>query len=177
MKVLTPIDFEKIELLANSIQRIGHGLVRAGLVIVIGWIGAMKFTAYEAHGIAAFVSSSPILSWTYNLLSERTFSSILGFIEIAIALLLLLGAKNNRLGIAAATASLGMFVTTLSFMLSTPGTFEPSLGFPALSVVPGQFLIKDLIAVGASVLLLGDALASFVKSVRIPGQTEQPVRR
>ncbi len=51
-----------------------------------------------------------------------------------------------------------MFLTTLSFLFSTPG-WEPSLGgFPALSVVPGQFLPKDVVLLGAAVWSLGEAL-------------------
>ena len=51
-----------------------------------------------------------------------------------------------------------MFLTTLSFLFSTPG-WEPSLGgFPALSVVPGQFLLKDVVLLGAAVWSLGEAL-------------------
>lgn len=136
----------------------GEILIRSGMVLVIGWIGAMKFTAYEAQGISGFVQSSPLLSWTYSFLSLQAFSNGLGIVELAIASGLLLGAINPRIGIGAATAAIGMFATTLSFMLTTPGTFEASLGFPALSVVPGQFLIKDVVSLGAAVWLLGKSL-------------------
>jgi len=57
-----------------------------------------------------------------------------------------------------------MFFTTLSFMLTTPGTFEPTLGFPALSVVPGQFLIKDAASLGLALLLLGQGLKQYAVS-------------
>jgi reactive chlorine resistance protein C len=41
-----------------------------------------------------------------------------------------------------------MFLTTLSFLFSTPG-WEPSLGgFPALSGSVVQFLIKDVVLLG-----------------------------
>ena len=44
-----------------------------------------------------------------------------------------------------------MFLTTLSFLGTTPGVWETSLGgFPALSAIPGQFLIKDLALLGIS---------------------------
>jgi uncharacterized membrane protein YkgB len=44
-------------------------------------------------------------------------------------------------------------------MLSTPPVWESSLGgFPALSVAPGQFLLKDLVLLGASIWTLGEAL-------------------
>jgi reactive chlorine resistance protein C len=54
-------------------------------------------------------------------------------------------------------ASAGLFVTTLSFMATTPGTFEPSLGFPAISVVPGQFLLKDIGLLAVSLWILADS--------------------
>ena len=51
-----------------------------------------------------------------------------------------------------------MFLTTLSFLVTTQGVWEPSLGgFPALSAIPGQFLIKDLALLGISLWSLGDA--------------------
>jgi hypothetical protein len=34
----------------NQVEAIGLFLIRYGLVPVIAWIGAMKFTAYEASG-------------------------------------------------------------------------------------------------------------------------------
>jgi uncharacterized membrane protein YkgB len=52
----------------------------------------------------------------------------------------------------------GMFLTTLSFLLTTPG-WEPSLGgFPALSAMPGQFLLKDVVLLGASLFTAGESL-------------------
>jgi uncharacterized membrane protein YkgB len=51
-----------------------------------------------------------------------------------------------------------MFLTTLSFLVTTPG-WEKSLGgFPALSAMPGQFLLKDLVLLGASLFTAGEAL-------------------
>ena len=53
--------------------------------------------------------------------------------------------------------AVGMFLTTLSFLVTTPGVWEPSLGgFPALSAIPGQFLIKDLALLEISLWSLGD---------------------
>jgi uncharacterized membrane protein YkgB len=51
-----------------------------------------------------------------------------------------------------------MFLTTLSFLATTPGVWEPSAGgCPALSGKPGQFLIKDLALLGISLWSLGEA--------------------
>ena len=52
-----------------------------------------------------------------------------------------------------------MFLTTLSFIITTPG-WEPSLGgFPALSGDVGEFLIKDFTLLGASIWTLADSLS------------------
>jgi uncharacterized membrane protein YkgB len=51
----------------------------------------------------------------------------------------------------------GLFLTTLSFMVSTPGLFVPELGFPALSVAPGQFLLKDLGLLAISLWVAADS--------------------
>jgi reactive chlorine resistance protein C len=51
-----------------------------------------------------------------------------------------------------------MFLTTLSFLLTTPG-WESSLGgFPALSTSPGQFLIKDVVLLGVALHTAGEAM-------------------
>ena len=49
--------------------RVGGVLARYGLVVVIGWIGLLKFTSYEAHGIQPLVANSPFMSWVYEVFS------------------------------------------------------------------------------------------------------------
>jgi hypothetical protein len=34
----------------TTVQTVGEWVIRYGLVVVLTWIGAMKFTAYEAAG-------------------------------------------------------------------------------------------------------------------------------
>ncbi len=85
-------------------------------VLVIGWIGLMKFTGYEAKGIEPLVADSPFMSWMYDFLSGRTFSDVLGVVEVTIAILIGLRhwpAKAAALGSAGAVI---MFLTTLSFL-------------------------------------------------------------
>jgi hypothetical protein len=63
-----------------AIEDVGREIVRWGLIVVLAWIGAMKFTAYEAMGIQPLVAHSPFVSWMY-VLSVRSFSAMLGCIE------------------------------------------------------------------------------------------------
>jgi uncharacterized membrane protein YkgB len=125
-------------------------VLRYGLVVVVGWIGAMKFTTYEATGIEPFIANSPLMAWFYQLLSVQGASNLLGVVELAIAALLALRPLSPRAALVGGALAAVMFLTTLTFIFSTPG-WEPTLGgFPALSAVPGQFLLKDVVLLGAA---------------------------
>ena len=69
---------------AQTLEAVGRYAIRYSLVLVLLWIGGMKFTAYEAEGISGFVSNSPLMSWAYSIFSVRTFSALLGITEIVI---------------------------------------------------------------------------------------------
>lgn len=143
---------------SSQAEAVGRELARYGLVVVVGWIGFMKFTMYEAEGIRPFVANSPLMSWVYALLSVRDFSVLLGIVEVAIAVLIAARPYLPRLSALGSALAVGMFLTTLSFLVTTPGVWESSAGgFPALSAIPGQFLIKDLALLGISLWSLGEA--------------------
>ena len=144
-----------------AIENIGKEIVRWGLVVVLAWIGGMKFTAYEAIGIQPLVAHSPIVGWMYDFLSVRSFSTMLGFIEIGTAVLISLRSISPKASAIGAILAIGLFATTLSMVFTTPG-WEPTLGFPALSAIPGQFLLKDIVLFGASVWSLGESLKAVV---------------
>jgi reactive chlorine resistance protein C len=139
---------------------IGALITRYGLAIVLIWIGGMKFTSYEAEGVKPLVENSPLMSWVYSFMSVTAFSALLGVIEIVLGALIALRpfwAMGSALG---SFLSALMFLTTLTFLITTPG-WEPSLGgFPALSTVPGQFVLKDLVLLGASLWTAGEALGA-----------------
>ena len=47
---------------AAKLDRVAMGMLRAGLVIVLVWIGGLKFVDYEAEGIVTLVANSPLMS-------------------------------------------------------------------------------------------------------------------
>ena len=96
----------------------------------------------------------------YDFLSVRDFSRMLGVIEITTAALIALRPAFPKASVIGGVLAMGLFATTLSFLFSTPG-WEPSLGFPAISALPGQFLLKDIVLFGASVWILGDSLKAI----------------
>lgn len=140
------------------LERIGHHIVRYGLVLVLMWIGAMKFTTYEATGIQPLVANSPVMGWLYEIFSVQALAALLGVTEIAVAVMIALRPVSAVAAAAGSAMAAGMFLVTLSFLLSTPGWEPTAGGFPALSVVPGQFLLKDVVLLGAAVWSLGEAL-------------------
>jgi uncharacterized membrane protein YkgB len=93
----------------------------------------------------------------YSLTGVDGVSRAIGTIEIAVALLI---ASRPISAIASAAGSLlaiVTFLTTLSFLLSTPGVWAPA--FPALSGT-GAFLIKDLCLLACAAFTAGEALAA-----------------
>jgi uncharacterized membrane protein YkgB len=141
-----------------ALEAIARHAVRYSLVLVLVWIGAMKFTAYEAESIRGLVEHSPLMGWLYDVLSVRATSALIGFTELAIAGLIATRPVSAGFSAIGSALAIGMFATTLSFICSTPGVFEKSAGgFPALSVVPGQFLLKDAV-------LLAAAIGSFAEA-------------
>src|SRR5262249_14466944 len=111
-----------------------------------------------AEGIRPFVANSPLMSWVYGLMSVRGFSAVLGVVEVAVAVLIAARPLSPRACALGSALAVGMLLTTLSFLITTPGGYEPSAGgFPAVSAIPGQFLIKDLALLGISLWSLGEA--------------------
>ena len=143
---------------------IGAGVIRYGLVIIFLWFGAMKFTSYEATGIAPFIANSPIVGWLHSLLGIQGASYFLGVFEIATGILLALYRSSPRAAVIGGAMAVLTFLITVTFLFSTPGVSAPD-GFPVLSGV-GQFLLKDLGLLGISIWLLGEAIVAA--GVRAP---------
>jgi reactive chlorine resistance protein C len=143
---------------SDRINAMGAFLLRYGLVLVLGWIGAMKFTAYEAEGIKPLVATSPLMSWMYKFLSIQATSNIIGVAEITAAVLIAIRPISARLSAIGSVLAVLTFLATLTFLFSLPGWEESLGGFPALSG-SGGFLLKDTVLLGAALFTLGDSLA------------------
>jgi len=147
----------------NTFEKLGEFLIRYGLVLVLGWIGAMKFTAYEAAGIKNLVETSPLMSWMYRLFSLQATSNVIGVAELTAALLIAIRPLSAKLSAIGSVLAVFTFLTTLTFLFSLPG-WEKSLGgFPALSG-SGGFLLKDTVLLGAALYTFGDSLAGHKKA-------------
>ncbi len=146
----------------ERLQAVGGDVMRYGLALIFLWFGAMKFTSYEATGIAPLVANSPLAGWWHAAFGFQGTSSMLGCIEVATGVLLLAGLVRAILGVAGAAMAVATFLITLTFFFSTPGVSEPKAGgFPAISAFPGGFLMKDLVLLGVSLHLLGRFLTAW----------------
>jgi reactive chlorine resistance protein C len=142
---------------ALGLERIGAAVIRYGLALILVWMGALKFATYEAAAIEGLVANSPLLSWTYGIADVPAVAAVIGVVEIVLGGLIASRSFAPRVSAVGSLGATLMFLTTLSFVLSTPGVWQPNYGFPFLSGA-GQFLVKDLILLGAAIWTAGDSL-------------------
>jgi uncharacterized membrane protein YkgB len=100
-----------------------------------------------------------LVSWLVAALGIRPFWNLLGVIEIATGVLAALRPISARASVIGSGMAIATFLTTLTFLYpydadlpyTTPGSEQSPGGFPALSALPGQFLLKDVVLLGAAV--------------------------
>lgn len=143
----------------SRLDAAGVQVSRYGLVAVLLLIGVLKFTPGEAAGIQPLVAHSPLMSWMYAVLSVQGTSNVIGAIEIVIAVLMALRPISPRASFVGSLGAVITFLLTLSFLFSTPGAAELKYGFPLLGGT-GQFLIKDLVLLGASLWTAAEAYSA-----------------
>ena len=176
---------------AASLDRVGMTLLRLGLVVVLIWIGGLKFANYEADSIVPLVANSPFMKFFYHhpapeyraymnkegelvpahrawQESNRTyiFSHLLGTVIAALGLLIATHWRFPEYATVGSALLVLMSCTTLSFLATTPEAWVPAAGdaahgFPFLSGV-GRLIIKDSIMLGAAVTTMADSAKSYL---------------
>ena len=129
---------------------------RYGLAVVLLLIGVLKFTPEEAAGIQPLIAHSPLMSWMYHLLSVQGVSNLIVTIEFATAALIAIRPLSAKASFVGSLGAVVTFLLTVSFLFSTPGAAQFKYGFPVLGDA-GQFLIKDLVLLGASLWTAAEA--------------------
>lgn len=110
------------------------------VMLVLAWIGGMKFTELEAKGIEDLVANSPLMFWLYLLFDVQTTSDLIGVYDIIALIILGLGLKYSALLVPGILMSGAVFIVTQTFLFTTPGAFSTE----TVITGTGQFLIKDL---------------------------------
>jgi reactive chlorine resistance protein C len=141
---------------ARALEAIGTQVLRYGLVLVFVLFGTAKFTAAEAEAIKPLVSNSPFMSWMYSVLSDQGVSRLIGSTELLAALLIALRPISARASTIGSALAIGTFLTTLSFLFTTPGALgatHPAHGF----------LLKDIVLLAASIAIGTEALRAVAE--------------
>jgi uncharacterized membrane protein YkgB len=183
---------KRVYLWAANLNCIGMGMLRLALVIVLLWIGGLKFASYEADSIVPLVANSPLVRFLYHYpapeyrkymneegeaipdhqqwhKSNGTYpvSYGLGAIILILGLLIALHPLFPQVAAVGSFLLIGMSCVTLSFLFTTPEAWVPALGdahhgFPYLSGV-GRLIIKDCIMLGAAIVTMADSARSYLK--------------
>jgi reactive chlorine resistance protein C len=179
--------FEK----AATLDRIGMGVLRVGLVVVLVWIGGLKFASYEADGIVPLVANSPFMSFLYHYPApeyrehmnkegqvvpanqqwnelNRTYpvSYGLGVIIVSLGVMIALYPIWPQVSAVGSFLVILMSLTTLSFLATTPEAWvstlgDPHHGLPYLSGA-GRLVVKDCIMLGAAMVTLADSARTWL---------------
>ena len=187
---LSPI--RRLYIKAAGIDRFGMAMLRLGLVVVLIWIGSLKFVSYEADGIVPLVANSPWMSFFYrhpapeyrqhmNREGELVpanqrwnesngthgFSDALGIVIVLIGILIALYPIWPQVSAVGSFLLILMSLTTLSFLVTTPEAWVPALGdphhgFPYLSGT-GRLVVKDCIMLAAALLTMSDAAKTYLR--------------
>ena len=186
------VGVRRLYLWAASLGRFSMGILRLGLVIVLLWIGGLKFASYEGDSIVPLVANSPFASFLYHhpapeyrkymnkegeaisahqqwQESNGTYgvSYGLGVIIVTLGLLIALHPLLPQVSAIGSLLLVGMSFVTLSFLVTTPEAWVPALGdvhhgFPYLSGV-GRLIIKDSIMLGAALVTMSDSAGAYLK--------------
>lgn len=176
---------------AARTEHVAVAVARTGVIIVLLWIGGLKVCRYEAEGISPFVANSPLMSFFYadpagykahenppgTIVPENfewhkknhtyVFAYGLGAMIVLFGLMM---CTHPWLPQVAAIGSFMVFLmsfVTLSFLITTPECWVPSLGdsvhgFPYLNL-PGLLVVKDVIMMGAALVTMADSAGSYLR--------------
>jgi uncharacterized membrane protein YkgB len=143
---------------ASNLASVGFSVMRSGLGANLLWIGALKFEDYEVENIKPLVTSSPLFSRLQDKLGGPKLARFIGATEIVIGSLIAAKPLAPRASAAGSLGAVGMFLTTLSFLATTPELWqERPQGVPKLSLA-GQFVLKDIVLLAASILTAAESL-------------------
>jgi uncharacterized membrane protein YkgB len=136
---------------------VGASTLRFGLALNLMVIGRLKFEDYEVENIRPLIASSPPFSRLAAMFGEQRLARLIGATEIVIGSLIAAKPLAPRASALGSLAAVGMFATTLSFLITTPEAWQEGHGEPKLSPA-GQFLVKDVVLLGASLLTAAESL-------------------
>ena len=155
----------------RQLQTLGSGVLRYSLTFLLLLFGTFKFFRFEAEAIQPLLGHSPFLAWLPAALGVQGSSALIGVVELVAGVGIAVAPWWPRFGAIAGLVATGTFLTTLSFLVTTPGVLAP--GSDA-----GGFLLKDLVLLGAAIHAAGTSiLAAGARQAAEPSGLPVPVAR
>ncbi|MEU4677453.1 DUF417 family protein [Micromonospora sp. NPDC023737] len=150
---------------ADDLASVGLSILRSGLATNILWIGALKFKQYEVQNDEPLVTSSPLFSRLRQKLGAQKLNRLIGITELTVGSLIAAKPFAPKASAIGSLGAAGMFLTTLSFLVTTPEARQEGQGVFSISQL-GQFLLKDTVLLGAALLTAADSLVAARPSGR-----------
>lgn len=144
----------------DGLSSVGLSVSRAALVTNLLGIGRLKFKDYEVANIQPLILSSPLFSPLNKKLGARNLARVIGVTELALGLMIGLHPVAPKVSAIGGVGAIGMFLTTLSFLATTPEARQEGQGMLTPSIT-GQFLLKDGVLLGASIVATAESLRSL----------------
>jgi reactive chlorine resistance protein C len=135
----------------ERLETVGIAVLRYGVVLLLLVIGASKFQGWEAEAIKPLVEHSPFLGWMLGVFGVQGTSNLIGVTELVVGVAIASRPITPAISAAGSIVGIGIFLTTLSFLFTTPGVL--SLRHPA-----SGFLMKDVVLLGAMIATTAEAL-------------------
>ena len=132
---------------AVRLKRTGAFVLRYSLVFFLLFFGVLKWTPAEANAIQPLVSHSPFFLWLYPTVGVQMGSELIGVVELVIGVLIAVRRWAPGVSAIGSIAAIGMFLVTLSFLVTTPNIGDSA-----------PFLLKDLTLLGAAIWTAGEGL-------------------
>lgn len=132
-------------------ENVGYTVAVSGTALILLWIGAFKFTETEAKAIQPLVENHYFMNLLYSVFNIRQAAIFIGITEIITAVCLILSFWSPKAGALGGLLTVVTFMVTLSFLITTPGTWSFVEGFP----VTDFFIVKDLPALGVGLMVWG----------------------
>ncbi|WP_028773635.1 DUF417 family protein [Shewanella waksmanii] len=135
----------------DTLQQWALRLNWLGVVLVLTWIGGMKFTQIEADGIEGLMRTSVLFSWIYDYFSVLHGSYFIGVIELIAVVALMMARISTPIYYLGLLMAALTFIATQTFIISLPA-YSTDSGFWMLTS-SGQFIVKDLVLLASCVVL------------------------
>ncbi|MHC5022490.1 MAG: hypothetical protein ACYTGG_01075 [Planctomycetota bacterium] len=140
-----------------TFESTGRIVTRYGLVLVLLLIGAMQFTQGQRMELMRLIATSPPLAWSLEAFTPRQLAGCIGSLQLVAAVLIAMRPLSGLMSCIGSILAALICVGSLARFASDGVWITTPSGAPALSMVPGQLILRDIVILGAALWTAGEA--------------------